>query len=120
MMKTLGVEEGSLVTIKSTSLPLGKFVKIQPQSVDFLDVSDPKAVLERAFRSFSTLTQGDIISISYNDKLYDILVMEAKPGGKGISIIETDLEVDFAPPVGYVEPERQSTMGRAGSVHVNI
>jgi len=32
--------------------------------------------------------------------------METKPGGEGVSILDTDLEVDFAPPVGYVEPER--------------
>ena len=32
--------------------------------------------------------------------------MEASPGGEGISVLDTDLEVDFAPPVGYVEPER--------------
>jgi hypothetical protein len=60
-------------------------------------------------RNFSTLTQGDIISIRYNDKIYELLVMETKPSsspGKGISIIETDLEVDFAPPVGYEEPQR--------------
>ncbi|KAF9409739.1 ubiquitin fusion degradation protein [Entomortierella beljakovae] len=30
--------------------------------------------------------------------------METKPVGVGISIVETDLEVDFAPPVGYQEP----------------
>ena len=33
--------------------------------------------------------------------------METTPGGEGISILDTDLEVDFAPPVGYVEPERR-------------
>lgn len=32
--------------------------------------------------------------------------METQPGGEGISVLDTDLEVDFAPPVGYVEPER--------------
>lgn len=32
--------------------------------------------------------------------------METEPEGPGISIIDTDLEVDFATPVGYVEPER--------------
>jgi ubiquitin fusion degradation protein 1 len=32
--------------------------------------------------------------------------METKPGGEGISVLDTDLEVDFAPPVGYVEPEK--------------
>ncbi|KAF9368694.1 ubiquitin fusion degradation protein, partial [Podila verticillata] len=104
MMKTLTLSEGDLVTVKSTGLPLGSFVKIQPQSVDFLDISDPKAVLENAFRNFSTLTKGDNIEISYNDNIYGILVMEIKPEGVGISIVETDLEVDFAPPVGYQEP----------------
>ncbi|KAI8909768.1 ubiquitin fusion degradation protein UFD1-containing protein [Gorgonomyces haynaldii] len=107
MMNTLLLEQGQLVTIKTTTLPLGKFVKIQPQSVDFLEITDPKAVLEQAFRNFTTLTEGDIISISYNSTIYDILVMETKPKGKGISIIETDLEVDFAAPLGYVEPERK-------------
>ncbi|KAJ1653774.1 ubiquitin fusion degradation protein [Dispira simplex] len=106
MMQTLMVEPGDILRIKSTSLPLGKFVRIQPQSVDFLDISDPRAVLENALRNFSTLTVGDIITISYNDKQYDILVQEIKPEGPGISIVETDLEVDFAPPVGYKEPER--------------
>jgi ubiquitin fusion degradation protein 1 len=32
--------------------------------------------------------------------------METSPGGEGISVVDTDLEVDFAAPVGYVEPER--------------
>lgn len=32
--------------------------------------------------------------------------METNPGGEGISVLDTDLEVDFAAPVGYVEPER--------------
>ncbi|KAF9281985.1 ubiquitin fusion degradation protein [Mortierella alpina] len=104
MMKTLVLAEGDLVTVKSVGLPLGSFVKIQPQSVDFLDISDPKAVLENALRNFSTLTKGDNIEILYNEKIYGILVMEIKPPGNGISIVETDLEVDFAPPVGYQEP----------------
>ncbi len=46
-------------------------------------------------RNFSTLTEGDIISIKYNEKIYEILVMEIKPKGEGISIVETDLEVEI-------------------------
>lgn len=59
-----------------------------------------------ALRNFAALTQGDIIEISYNSIVFDLLVMETHPGGEGISIIDTDLEVDFAAPVGYKEPER--------------
>ena len=62
--------------------------------------------LEQALRNFSALTQGDIIEIVYNSIVFGLLVVETKPGGEGISILDTDLEVDFAPPVGYVEPER--------------
>ncbi|KAJ3369687.1 ubiquitin fusion degradation protein [Kappamyces sp. JEL0680] len=93
MLRTLQLEEGSLISVRSTSLALGKFVKIQPQSPAFLDITDPKAVLEQSFRNFSCLTIGDVITILYNDTLYEILVMETKPSDKGISIIETDLEV---------------------------
>ena len=36
MMKALNIKAGSLITMMNTSLPLGKYVKIQPQSADFL------------------------------------------------------------------------------------
>ena len=44
MMQTLLLEEGDFIEIKNVTLPLGTFVKIQPQNVEFLDISDPKAV----------------------------------------------------------------------------
>lgn len=107
MMNTLQVQPGQLIQISNCDLPLGKFVKIEPQSVDFLEISDPKAVLENALRKFSTLTVNDIIEINYNDTIFGIKVLEAKPetNSKGICVVETDLETDFAPPVGYKEPE---------------
>lgn len=107
MLETLGVQPGSLLKIGSVDLPQGKFVKIEPQSVDFLDISDPKAVLEHVLRKFSTLTVDDVIEISYNNKLFKIKILETKPetDSKGICVIETDLVTDFAPPVGYVEPD---------------
>ncbi|KXN86916.1 Ubiquitin fusion degradation protein 1, partial [Leucoagaricus sp. SymC.cos] len=106
MMKTLRLNEGDPIRITGTELPKGKFVKLQAQTVHFLEISDPKAVLEQALRNFSALTQGDIIEISYNSIVFGLLVMETKPGGEGINVLDTDLEVDFAPPVGYIEPER--------------
>jgi len=48
-----------------------------------------------------------MIEIIYNSIVFRLLVMEAKPeDAQGISVFETDLEVDFATPVGYKEPER--------------
>jgi ubiquitin fusion degradation protein 1 len=120
MMNTLLVEEGSLLNLKSTTLPLGKFIKIQPQSTNFLSIHDPKAVLEMSLRNFSTLTKGDIIEISYNSQIYEIAVLETKAHGASddvtaVCVIETDIEVDFAPPLGYVEPEQRTTVSSATS-----
>lgn len=109
-MQTLVLEHGDLLQIKSTDLPSGQFVKLQAQSTSFLDISDPKAVLENAFRNFSCLTKGDVFTFSYNDQIYEMAVLETKPetAKNAIGVLETDLEVDFAPPVGYEEPKRPS------------
>ncbi|KAK0673442.1 putative ubiquitin fusion degradation protein 1 [Cercophora samala] len=109
MMKTLKLDVGDMIQIKTTSLELAKLVKLQPQSVNFLDISDPRAVLEKAFRNFATLTKGDVFNFEYNDEIYEMAVLEVKPetDKMGVCMIETDVSVDFAPPVGYVEPERQ-------------
>jgi ubiquitin fusion degradation protein 1 len=117
-MQTLEVEPGDLLQIKSTDLPLGTFIKLQPQDTSFLEISDPKAVLENAFRNFSCLTTGDIFTFSYNDNVYSIAVLETKPqhSSKAICTLETDLSVDFAPPLGYKEPERTSGTSTPRSV----
>ncbi|KAK5166264.1 ubiquitin fusion degradation protein [Saxophila tyrrhenica] len=112
LMQTLGLEPGDLGQVKSTDLPLGSFIKLQPQSVNFLEISDPKAVLETAFRNFSCLTVGDVFTFEYNETVYEIAVLEVKPDtgdNHAISVVETDLEVDFAPPVGYQEPSRAAS-----------
>lgn len=113
LMQTLLLEPGDLLQTKSTDLPPGQFIKLQPQDTNFLDISDPKAVLETAFRNFSCLTEGDVFTFLYNDTTYEIAVLEVKPQGdkKAISVQETDLEVDFAPPVGYQEPSRTAASG---------
>ncbi|KAJ8572154.1 hypothetical protein K7X08_008665 [Anisodus acutangulus] len=105
MMQNLFLQEGDIVTVKNVTLPKGKYVKLQPHTKDFLDISNPKAILETTLRNFSCLTTGDSIMVAYNNKKYYIDIVETKPSN-GISIIETDCEVDFAPPLDYKEPER--------------
>ena len=46
---------------------------------DFLDISNPKAVLETTLRGYSCLTKGDCICLHYNNKRYYIDIIEAKP-----------------------------------------
>ncbi|XP_074295067.1 uncharacterized protein LOC141622935 [Silene latifolia] len=107
MMENLLLQEGDIVQVKNASLSKGTFVKLQPHTKDFLDISNPKAVLETSLRNFSCLTTGDTIMVAYNNKRFFIDVVETKPSS-AVSIIETDCEVDFAPPLDYKEPERPS------------
>ena len=103
MMHNLLLEEGDMVQIESVSLPVATFSKFQPQSVDFLDITNPKAVLENCLRNFACLTSGDLVAIKYNNKIYELCVLETKPGN-AVTIIECDMNVEFAPPIGYKEP----------------
>lgn len=105
MMHNLLLEEGDIVKLESLSLPVATFSKFEPQNPDFLDITNPKAVLENALRNFACLTSGDLIAIKYNSKVYELCVLETKPGN-AVSIIECDMNVDFAAPVGYEEPQR--------------
>ena len=49
MMRTLRSEEGDPIRITGCELQKGKLVKLRAQTVDFLDVSDPKAVYVNRF-----------------------------------------------------------------------
>ncbi|KAI9725976.1 MAG: ubiquitin fusion degradation protein [Chrysothrix sp. TS-e1954] len=119
LMQTLLLEAGDLIQVKSTDLPPGTFIKLQPQSPSFLDITDPKAVLENAFRNFSCLTVGDIFSFDYNDTVYEIAVLEVKPDIKANAIctMETDLSVDFAEPVGYQEMLKAQAAAKPAASH---
>lgn len=103
MMKNLQLQYGNLVTLKSTALPKGTFMKIQPHTMKFLGISDPKSALEAALRDFSCLTIGDTIMLTHDQNHYYIDILETKPSD-AISVFETDCEVDFAPPLDYKEP----------------
>ena len=45
MMQNLLLQEGDMVFIKNANLPKGTYVKLQPHTTDFLDISNPKAML---------------------------------------------------------------------------
>jgi len=103
MMQNLLIEEGAVLTVSNISLPKANYVKFQAQHVDFLEISNPRAVLEHALRNFSCITKGDVICVPYNSKNYHFEIKEVKPQDAAC-IIETDCNVDFDAPVGYKEP----------------
>jgi ubiquitin fusion degradation protein 1 len=81
MMTNLFIEEGSLISVKNVSLPKAQFVKFRAQSVDFLDISNPRAVLEVTLRKFTCVTVGDQIKISHAGKDYFLELVEVQPDG---------------------------------------
>lgn len=105
MMQNLLIEEGSVISITNVSLPKATFVKLQPQHVDFLEITNPRAVLEHALRNFSCVTKGDVIQLPFCNKNYHFELKEVQPQDAAC-IIETDCNVDFDAPVGYKEPSR--------------
>jgi len=110
MMQLLLLNESDFVEISSATLPKGSYLKLQPQSSTFLEISNPKAVLENRLRNFSAMTTGDMIRIEYNKIYYDIAVIEVKPQNPSgaISIVEADINLEFAPPLDYVEKSSPS------------
>lgn len=92
MMRYLLLDEGDMINIENVSLPVATYSKFQPHSPDFLDITNPKAVLENCLRNFACLSSGDVIAIPYNQRIYELCVLETKPG-PAVSIIECDMNV---------------------------
>lgn len=107
MMQNLMLEEGGLIQVESATLPVATYSKFQPLTKDFLDLSNPKVVLEWRLRHFACLSKGDVIAINYNKKIYELSVLETKPAD-AVSIIEADISVEFVAPPGYVDPTTPS------------
>jgi ubiquitin fusion degradation protein 1 len=103
IMKNLDINEGHSVYIRNVSLPQATFIKFKPvlnmckTQLEFLELTDPRAVLEHVLRSFSCATIGDKIHFDYNFKEYIIEVIDVKPK-KASCIIEADIEVEFEEP----------------------
>lgn len=63
------------------------------------------------FRKFVSVTQGTTISITSDIEGLPMLqfdILEAKPPNpfKSVCMINTDVEIDFAAPLDYIEPAR--------------
>lgn len=89
-------------------LPKANFAKLRPHKTEFIELENPKAVLEVHLRNFVCLTKNATISIQFNNQNYLLDILELKPEHQyeAAIIIDTDLSIDFAPPLDYVEPKK--------------
>jgi ubiquitin fusion degradation protein 1 len=65
LMHNLFLEEGSEVILRNVNLKKGTFMKIQPHETAFIDLPDPKAILEREMTNYSCIFKGDTININH-------------------------------------------------------
>ena len=114
MMQNLLLESGGIVEVLNVTLPRGSFVKLQPHTTAFTQLNNPRVVLERALRNFSCLSQGDTIAIQHGDTNFFLDIVEVRPG-RAISIIETDVNVDFAPPKDMSEQDARHPASASSS-----
>eukprot|EP00667_Euglena_gracilis_P012658 EG_transcript_13015 len=119
MMQHLRIQPGTIIKVQNASLPKGTFVKLRPQTKDFIeDISNPRPVLEAKLRNFACLTKGDTVIIAYNDKHYCIDIMEVRSNAgneEAVCIIDTDVVVDFERPADMPESPREKAPGTNGA-----
>ncbi|GMI79007.1 hypothetical protein HRI_001570000 [Hibiscus trionum] len=103
MMENMEIEVWNYMYMKNKELEKATYIKLQPHGSDFMEISNPKDVLEENLQKFSCLTKGDTIMISHGNKMFYINIVETEPAD-AVSLIDTDCEVDFSTPLDYKEP----------------
>lgn len=107
MIHNLGLDvvNHSYVKLVNVSLPKGSFARLQPFKMEYVTkLPNQRVILERTLRSYACITKGDIIEIKFADDFYDLEVIELSPAN-AVSIIETDINVEFAPPKDQAQYE---------------
>ena len=108
IMDTIGITEGNQVEIEKISLVQGSYMKLRPHKTAFINLPDPKEILEKIMSSdYPVVTQGQTIELFHEGIKYPIDIVETKPA-EVISIVNTDINIDFEQPLDYVEPPLKS------------
>lgn len=86
------------VSVSYSRLEPGIYARLQPLRSGFHEAvgDEMRAILEEAFKTHSTLTEGDLLEVEHNGETHDLQVLELQPPS-AVSIIDTDLEVDVGP-----------------------
>lgn len=120
MMENLMLDDGAEVILTNVTLNKGSHIKIQPHKTAFIDLSNPKTILENELTNYSCLQEGEDINISYQGIDYLIRILECKPD-KQISIVEADLNLEFGEPLDYKDiPLKKSASSAKRDEEKNI
>ncbi|KAJ3342934.1 hypothetical protein HDU93_000593 [Gonapodya sp. JEL0774] len=106
MAETLGVTDSdSSITLRTTTLPKAKYIKLQPLQPDYLEISDIRAELESTLRGkYTTLTAGEVLHVSAissktrTRKPFPFMISEIDPADQGgVTVTDADVNVDVVP-----------------------
>ncbi|KAM3142305.1 hypothetical protein pb186bvf_005714 [Paramecium bursaria] len=86
-------------------LPKGKLIQLQPHETEFIDLPDPRAILESQLRNYVCLTEGETITINAGPRQYQLDIKKVEPTTqhRAVNINDADVEIDFLPPLDYQE-----------------
>ncbi|KAH8200120.1 hypothetical protein TruAng_005691 [Truncatella angustata] len=89
-------DTGLIITVEAKQLPKGTYVRLRPLEAGY-NPDDWKSLLERQLReSFTTLTIGAFLQVrGVKGETFRFLIDKFEPGGAGICVVDTDLEVDI-------------------------
>ena len=110
LMNSIDLDAGYRVEVnQKTDIEKGEFIKIKPFQKAFIELADPKVILEKYISQYyPILSQGEIITINYNNHEYNIEVTETRPN-KVIQTTNCDINVDFERPVDMVDEPMTET-----------
>ena len=106
MIERLHLNDGEPAIIKQIKdVESGTYIKIKPYEKAFIELEDPKAILERFIsENYPILSKNEVIIIKYLDIEYHIEVVECNPAHT-IQTTNCDINVDSEKPLDMIEEE---------------
>ena len=105
MFQNLYLQPGDQATLDLVASPLPKAtrLKLQPHDSAFLTLPDHKSQLEKGLACFKTVTPSSVIEVALEGEKFEISVSDAEPPGPNLSLVDTDVSIEFEAPLDYVE-----------------
>ena len=69
---------------------------------EFNELPNVRVILEHSLRNHTCLTQGTLIPIEFNNKIYELKILKVEPE-KSVCIVHADVITDFARPASEFE-----------------
>lgn len=113
MAANLGLRMGEELHVRRVHVPKGVYMKLQPHTARYAQVGDTKRMLEWVLRRYTAVAAGDTLVIEYRGEEHKFDILDTLPG-RAIRLIDSDVAVDFAPPLSGEEVPKALSDSGAG------